>query len=97
STPGWKPSCMLPGCSRAKPSCEPGAFHSPGSTGPISIVPDCPPERLRLILRAASGTDLCKCKKLVDALWKSVRCLFRRLRNHPEPSREKRREESKKK
>jgi hypothetical protein len=36
-------------CSQAKPSCEPGAFNSRGSTGPISIVPGCPRERPPLI------------------------------------------------
>src|ERR1700674_2740070 len=52
--PGWKPSRMPPECSQAKPSCEPGAFNSRGSTGPISIVPGCPRERSRLISRARS-------------------------------------------
>ena len=52
SMPGWKPSRMAPKCSQAKPSCEPGAFHSRGLTGPICIAPGCPRGRLRLISRA---------------------------------------------
>src|SRR5271165_6002069 len=54
SMPGWKPSRMPPKCSQAKPSCEPGAFHSRGSISPLSIVPGCPRERSRLISRARS-------------------------------------------
>ena len=50
----WKPSRMPPESSQAKPSCEPGAFHPRGSTGPICIVPGCPPERSGLIVRARS-------------------------------------------
>src|SRR5208283_163352 len=65
--PGWKPSCMPPECFQAKPSCEPGAFNSCGSTGPISIVPGYPRERSRLISRAQSEKSLCTCKNLVGA------------------------------
>jgi len=41
--------------------------------------------------------DLCKCTKLVDAFWKSVRCFIWKLRNHPEPSQRKQRKEVRKK
>src|ERR1700686_4940031 len=73
--PGGKPWPMPPECSPAKPSCAPGAFNSRGSTGPISIVPGCPRECSRLILRARSE-NLCGCKKLVDAFRKPVRCFI---------------------
>jgi hypothetical protein len=76
SMPGWKPSRMAPECSQAKPSCEPGAFHSRGSTGPISIVPGCPRERWRLISRARSEKSLCKCTKNLLAV-SAIRAMFR--------------------
>src|SRR5271166_595952 len=95
--PDWKPSRMPPECSQAKPSCEPGAFHSRGSTDPISIVPGCPRERSQLISRARFQKSLCKCNKLVDAFRKSVRCSIQKLRNHPEPSQRKQRKELRKK
>ena len=76
SMPGWKPSRMPPECSQAKPSCEPGAFNSRGSTGPISIVPGCPRERSRLIFAGTIPKSLCICTKLVGAFRKSVRCFI---------------------
>jgi hypothetical protein len=49
-----KPSLMPAACSQAKPSFEPGALYSPGSTGPISIVPGGPRDRSWLISRIRS-------------------------------------------
>src|SRR5271166_6376090 len=84
--PGWKPSRMPPGCSQAKPSsCEPGAFHSRGSTDPIPIVLGCPRERSPLISRARF--KICAdAQTIVGAFRESVRCSMQRLRNPPEPS-----------
>src|SRR5271165_1377953 len=93
--PSWKPSRMPPGCSQATPSCEPGAFNSRGSTGPLSIVPGCPRARSRLISRAPSKS-LCTCTTIVGAFRKSVRCSIQKLGNHPEPSQRKQRKELRK-
>src|SRR5208283_4056418 len=91
SMPGWKPSRMPPGCSQGKPSsCEPGAFHSRGSTDPILIVLGCPRERSRLISRARC--KICAdAQTIVGAFRESVRSFIQKLRNHPESSQRKQR------
>src|SRR5271165_4557055 len=90
--PGWKPSRMLPECSQAKPSCEPGAFHSRGSTSPISIVAGCPRERSRLISRARLQKVCADAKILVGGFRKPVRCSIQKLRSRPKPSHRKQRD-----
>src|SRR5271165_3746885 len=62
-------------CSQGKPSsCEPGAFHSRGSTDPILIVLGCPRERSRLISRARCKI-FCRC---TNHCWRvsGIRAIF---------------------
>src|SRR5271165_2542013 len=93
--PGRKPSRMPPECSQAKPSREPGASNSRGSTGPISIVPDCPRGRWRLISRARCKKNLCRCTNIVGAFRESVRSSNREAQDPPEPSQRKQRRRKK--
>ena len=60
-----------------QPSCEPGAFHSRGSTGPISIVPGCPRERSGLISRAHPKNVFAFAQNLLTRLCNPCDVLFR--------------------
>jgi hypothetical protein len=68
----------------SEPSCEPGAFNSRGSAGPISIVPGS----TRPLAAHFAGTTpkFVRMQKIVGGFRKSVRRSIRKLRNHPEPS-----------
>jgi len=73
-------------CPPAKPSCEPGAFSSRGSTGPISIVPGCPRECWWLISQIRSKKGFANAKNLLTRFLNPCDLFIEKLRNHPEPS-----------